>query len=116
MLQCNVTSARPRMIIPTLGTRRFSLKAAAAQKATHCVDPSHRLHASLSHSVTRMWMREPGVGINAKDLVYPLFVHENPSEQEEIKALPGQYRLGVDRYQYFCFLFFHFFFVFILFL
>ncbi len=57
--------------------------------------PRHRLHPGYGHSTTRIWQAEARLHI--EQLVYPLFISDAADAQEEIGAMPGQYRWGVDR-------------------
>ena len=54
-----------------------------------------RLHSGYSHPVTRAWQSEANLRID--QLVYPLFLIDGDNAQEEIHAMPGQFRWSVDR-------------------
>lgn len=55
------------------------------------------LHARYRHSVVRAW-HQPA-RLEASDLIYPLFICEQPDAIEAIEALPHQVRVGVGRLQ-----------------
>lgn len=38
-----------------------------------------------------------GVGYDASNFVYPIFVLDEPEKKNEIKSMPGQYQWSVDR-------------------
>ena len=42
------------------------------------------------------------VQLNISDLIYPVFICEGQNIKEEIKSLPGQYRLSVDNVLVLC--------------
>lgn len=60
------------------------------------VPNTHRLHAAYSHPLLRTWAGEEPP-IQPSELVYPIFVHDLADEKHEIKALPEQFRWGVNR-------------------
>ena len=55
-----------------------------------------RLHPAYSHPALVAWQNDAST-LRADQLVYPIFVVDAPDAKEEIKALPGQYRWGVNR-------------------
>ena len=67
-----------------------------AAAATFDVPPTHRLHGAYSHPLLRTWAGEEPP-IQPSELVFPLFVHDLADEKHEIKALPEQFRWGVNR-------------------
>ncbi|KNC46546.1 delta-aminolevulinic acid dehydratase [Thecamonas trahens ATCC 50062] len=54
----------------------------------------HRLRTGLHHPVLRTWQSEAEVTL--ADIVYPIFLTAPRDAKEEIAAMPGQFRLGVD--------------------
>eukprot|EP00455_Lapot_gusevi_P045701 TRINITY_DN5886_c0_g1_i4.p1 TRINITY_DN5886_c0_g1~~TRINITY_DN5886_c0_g1_i4.p1 ORF type:complete len:336 (+),score=45.73 TRINITY_DN5886_c0_g1_i4:66-1073(+) len=54
------------------------------------------LHASYSHPVLTGWQTNCA-RVEVRNLIYPIFVTDSPEAKEEIRALPGQYRWGVNR-------------------
>ena len=42
------------------------------------------------------------VQLNISDLIYPIFICEGVNIKEEIKSLPGQYRLSIDNVLVLC--------------
>ncbi|XP_072045112.1 delta-aminolevulinic acid dehydratase-like [Amphiura filiformis] len=61
---------------------------------------SHQLHSGYRHEVSRAWQCV-NTSIDATNLIYPLFIIENPDGEEAIDAMPGQSRLGIGRLQAF---------------
>jgi porphobilinogen synthase len=55
----------------------------------------HCLHAGYGHALPRGWQAEADLA--AHHLVYPLFVAGDPDAREDIAAMPGQARWGVNR-------------------
>lgn len=64
--------------------------------AEFSVPSTHRLHSAYAHPLLRTWAGA-APPLQASELVYPLFVHDLPDEKHEIKALPEQYRWGINR-------------------
>ena len=58
------------------------------------VPHSHKLHSSYGNPVVREWYSKLP---RASDLIYPIFISDDKDELEEMKTLPGQYRLGVNK-------------------
>ncbi len=56
---------------------------------------SHRLHPGYGHPLLREWQAEST--FTASQLIYPLFLVEDPDARQEIGAMPGQCRWGVNR-------------------
>jgi len=56
---------------------------------------SHCFHASYSHPLLRTWQNEASP-VNAAELMYPIFVSDDENENTEIKAMPGQFRVGLN--------------------
>ncbi len=55
-----------------------------------------RLHPAYSHPALVAWQNDAST-LRADQLVYPIFVVDSPDAKEEIKALPGQHRWGINR-------------------
>jgi porphobilinogen synthase len=55
-----------------------------------------RLHGAYSHPVMREWQSDTAK-VEKQHMVYPIFVTDVPDMKEEIRAMPGQYRWGVER-------------------
>lgn len=55
----------------------------------------HRLHPGYGHPLLRAWQNEAELSIER--IIYPVFIVDTPNAQEEIGAMPGQYRWSVDR-------------------
>ena len=56
--------------------------------------PSVSLHSSLSHPILRHYNLS-NQGLVKKSLIYPIFISDQLG-LEEIKSLPGQFRIGID--------------------
>jgi len=72
----------------------------ASLPSQYSVPCTHRLHASYAHPLLRQWASLADAGASplaASDLVYPIFVHDKANEVAEIKALPEQFRWGVNK-------------------
>lgn len=59
------------------------------------MDPSHYLHNSYRHPVCRSW--HSSVAIKDTQLVYPVFVTNEPDQKTEIESMPGNYHYGYER-------------------
>lgn len=57
--------------------------------------PLHRPRRLRSHSRLRDLVREHR--LNVDDLIYPLFVYHGTNLRREIRSMPGQYQLSLDR-------------------
>ncbi|KAG8178514.1 hypothetical protein JTE90_005407 [Oedothorax gibbosus] len=55
-----------------------------------------KLHSGIFHPVLRKY-QELSVGISPSNLMYPLFLVENPNAEQEISTMPGVFRYGVNR-------------------
>jgi porphobilinogen synthase len=55
----------------------------------------HRLHPGYGHPLLREWQAE--ATLTASQLIYPLFLVDDPDARQEISAMPGQCRWGVNR-------------------
>ena len=56
---------------------------------------SSLLHSSYQHPVTRSW-QSGGGKLTRENLVFPIFIHDLPDVMQEIPAMPGQYRYGIN--------------------
>lgn len=54
-----------------------------------------KLRTGLSHATMRKWQERQTVTM--EDIVYPVFVTSPADAMEEISAMPGQFRVGVER-------------------
>ena len=55
-----------------------------------------RLHSGYSHPVTRIWQSNDA-SLGPQNLMYPLFIIDNPDEIQPINAMPGVSRMGVNK-------------------
>ena len=55
-----------------------------------------RLHSGYAHPVSRIWQSINST-LRPENLMYPLFIIDDPDEEQEIKAMPGVSRLGVNK-------------------
>ena len=55
---------------------------------------SSLLHSGFQHPVTRAWQENNK--LTRESLIFPVFIHDLPDVMEEISAMPGQYRYGVN--------------------
>ncbi|XP_013415816.1 delta-aminolevulinic acid dehydratase-like isoform X1 [Lingula anatina] len=63
----------------------------------HHAHPSHAiLHSGYHYPTVRAW-QETNVTITTDNLIYPVFVTDDPDGYEEIASLPGQARVGVNK-------------------
>ena len=60
---------------------------------------SHNLHSAYGHDLLRTWQNN--APLHTDQLIYPLFISDHAQNKEEIGAMPGQFRLGVDRLEEF---------------
>jgi len=63
------------------------------------MDVQHHLHSGYSHPLLRTWQNE--AKIDASQLVYPVFLSDREDSVVEIKSLPEQYQISVDRLESF---------------
>ncbi|KAJ3410942.1 glycerol ethanol, ferric requiring protein [Chytridiales sp. JEL 0842] len=54
------------------------------------------LHSSFHHPTLRSWQSE-GRTLKKDSLMYPLFITDVPDMKEEIKSMPNQYILGINK-------------------
>jgi len=59
------------------------------------------LHSGYQHSVTRSWQVGATLSITPSQLIYPLFVSDKTDCVEEIKSLPSQFQVSIDRLENF---------------
>jgi porphobilinogen synthase len=77
-----------------------SLHKAAAAVEFKAPEPlaKHTLHSGYFHSALKAWQYEgSGQVLSASNIVFPIFVTDDDDAKQEIKALPGQYRWGVNK-------------------
>ena len=55
-----------------------------------------RLHSGYAHPVSRIWQSNDA-SLAPHNLMYPLFVIDNPNEVQPINAMPGVSRMGVNK-------------------
>lgn len=56
---------------------------------------SSLLHSGFQHPVTRSWQLDERK-LSKESLVFPVFIHDLDDAMEEIPAMPGQYRYGIN--------------------
>eukprot|EP01114_Cavostelium_apophysatum_P017048 TRINITY_DN4971_c0_g1_i1.p1 TRINITY_DN4971_c0_g1~~TRINITY_DN4971_c0_g1_i1.p1 ORF type:complete len:348 (+),score=75.60 TRINITY_DN4971_c0_g1_i1:53-1096(+) len=56
---------------------------------------SRYLHSGFGHALLRNWHEERSLDVS--NLMYPIFVVDTPNTMTEIKSLPEQYHLSIDR-------------------
>ena len=76
-------------------SRARSYASTAATSVSITGDISSQLHGGYSHPLARAWQAERQ--LTKSMLIYPLFVTDNPDEEESIPSLPGQKRWGVNK-------------------
>ena len=55
-----------------------------------------RLHSAYAHPVSRQWQSLPS-SLSPTNLMYPLFIIDNPDEEQKIAAMPGVSRFGIHK-------------------
>ena len=55
-----------------------------------------RLHSGYAHPVSRIWQSNNAF-LAPHNLMYPLFIIDNPDEEQPINAMPGVSRMGVNK-------------------
>lgn len=55
-----------------------------------------RLHSGYAHPVSRLWQSTEST-LRPENLMYPLFIIDNPDEEQPIQAMPGISRFGVNK-------------------
>jgi len=76
-------------------SRAKSYASTAATSVSIAGDISSQLHGGYSHPLARAWQAEKQ--LTKSMLIWPLFVSDNPDEEEAIPSLPGQKRWGVNK-------------------
>ncbi|XP_076293461.1 porphobilinogen synthase isoform X1 [Lasioglossum baleicum] len=56
----------------------------------------HTLHSGIFHPILRQW-QSPNVEITVNNLMYPIFVSDEPDAKEPIASMPGVYRYGINQ-------------------
>jgi len=59
----------------------------------------HNLHSGYSHPLLREW--QDSAPLLVSQLIYPLFVSDSHNAKVEIKSLPGNYQLSIDKLEEF---------------
>ncbi|XP_044015180.1 delta-aminolevulinic acid dehydratase [Aphidius gifuensis] len=60
------------------------------------IELKNRLHSGIFHPVLREW-QSTGLEITPSNLMYPIFILDEPNSQDEIKSMPGICRYGVNK-------------------
>ncbi|KAJ8681434.1 hypothetical protein QAD02_017221 [Eretmocerus hayati] len=60
------------------------------------VELNHVLHSGYFHPVLRQW-QSPNVEIKAENLMYPIFILDEPNAVTEIQSMPGINRYGINK-------------------
>ena len=55
-----------------------------------------RLHSGYAHPISRLWQSTES-SLRPENLMYPLFIIDNPDEEQPIQAMPGISRFGVNK-------------------
>lgn len=76
-------------------SRARSYASTAATSVSISGDISSQLHGGYSHPLARAWQAERQ--LTKSMLIYPLFITDNPDDEETIPSLPGQKRWGVSK-------------------
>lgn len=76
-------------------SRAKSYASTAATSVSIAGDISSQLHGGYSHPLARAWQAEKQ--LTKSMLIWPLFVSDNPDEEETIPSLPGQKRWGINK-------------------
>ena len=59
-------------------------------------DNVHRLHSAYAHPVSRKW-QSLNCHLTPDNLMYPLFIIDNPNDEQKIDAMPGVSRMGTNK-------------------
>lgn len=65
---------------------------------------NHILHSGYHHPILRSWQQNGADILVPENLVYPIFVSDLTNSIREIKSLPEQFQISVDRLVKFYFL------------
>jgi porphobilinogen synthase len=76
-------------------SRARSYASTAATSVSISGDISSQLHGGYSHPLARAWQAERQ--LTKSMLMYPLFITDNPDDEEDIPSLHGQKRWGVNK-------------------
>ncbi|GAB7345468.1 hypothetical protein MBLNU457_3795t1 [Dothideomycetes sp. NU457] len=76
-------------------SRSKSYVSTAATSVSIAGDISSQLHGGYSHPLARAWQAERQ--LTKSMLIYPLFITDNPDDEELIPSLPGQRRWGLNK-------------------
>ncbi|XP_015596742.1 delta-aminolevulinic acid dehydratase [Cephus cinctus] len=60
------------------------------------VKAKHTLHSGIFHPLLRKW-QSPNVEITANNLMYPIFVLDDPNGKDPIDSMPGVHRYGINQ-------------------
>ncbi|XP_001604460.2 endoplasmic reticulum chaperone BiP isoform X2 [Nasonia vitripennis] len=60
------------------------------------IESKNILHSGYFHPVLRQW-QAPNVGITAENLMFPIFVLDEPNAVTEIQSMPGVNRYGINK-------------------
>ena len=88
--------------VPTLNgdtrsqlSRARSYASTAATSVSISGDIASQLHGGYNHPLARSWQAERQ--LTKSMLIYPLFITDNPDDEELIPSLPGQKRIGLNK-------------------
>ena len=76
-------------------SRARSYASTAATSVSISGDISSQLHGGYSHPLARSWQAERQ--LTKSMLIYPIFITDNPDDNELIPSLPGQRRVGLNK-------------------
>ncbi|KAK6438028.1 Aminolevulinate dehydratase [Oleoguttula sp. CCFEE 5521] len=76
-------------------SRAKSYASTAATSVSIAGDISSQLHGGYSHPLARSWQAERQ--LTKSMLIYPVFITDNPDDDELIPSLPGQKRIGLNK-------------------
>ena len=76
-------------------SRAKSYASTAATSVSISGDISSQLHGGYSHPLARSWQAERQ--LTKSMLIWPIFVSDNPDDEEAIPSLPGQKRWGINK-------------------
>ncbi|XP_043477004.1 delta-aminolevulinic acid dehydratase isoform X2 [Leptopilina heterotoma] len=61
----------------------------------HKMKEKHILHSGYSHSLLRSW-QSPNTEITVDNLMYPIFLLDDPDAKDSVNSMPGVYRYGIN--------------------
>merc|ERR1712116_18880 len=80
-----------------MGTRRPTSQLATTTNSTMADVPvSHMLHSGYANPTLRAW-QATDTTVGPDNLMYPLFIVDDPDAEQSIGAMPGVSRFGVNR-------------------